>query len=110
VKLGILVDSCHAFCAGYDFRQAEELARMVKDIDSTAGLERLHVLHVNDARDEAGSHRDRHAHIGKGKIGREGLRNLLSHRAFSRLPMILETPWESVATDRRNLRTVLSLL
>lgn len=107
---GIALDSCHAFGAGYDLRDEAEVERLVRDVDQAVGLERLRLLHVNDSRDEAGSKRDRHAHVGRGTIGREGLRNFLNHPALAGLPLILETPWESVRADRRNLRAVLALL
>jgi len=109
-RLGIAVDTCHAFGAGYDFRDAGEVDRLARDIDGAVGLEALRLLHVNDSRDEPGSRRDRHEHIGRGTIGRRGLANVLNHPALSTLPLILETPWESVATDRGNLRAVHHLL
>ncbi len=109
-KLGITLDTCHAFGAGYDLREPAEVDRLAADIDRTVGLEGIGLIHVNDARDEPGSRRDRHAHIGKGTIGKKGLRNLLTHSAFATQPLILETPWESVAVDRRNLRAVRALL
>ncbi len=109
-RLGITLDTCHAFGAGYDLRKPAEVERLAADVDRTVGLERLGLIHVNDSRDEPGSRRDRHAHIGKGTIGRQGLRNLLTHPAFAVQPLILETPWESVKVDRRNLRAVHSLL
>ncbi len=109
-RIGIAVDSCHAFGAGYDLREPGEVARLAEDIDRRVGVGRLRLLHVNDSRDAPGSRRDRHAHIGRGTIGRKGLRNLLTHPDLAGLPLILETPWESVAVDRRNLRAVRSLL
>ena len=108
--LGVAIDSCHAFGAGYDLRRTSEVQRLVEDVVRHVGIERLRLLHVNDSRDEAGSRRDRHEHIGKGVIGRQGLRNLLNHPDLANLPLVLETPWESVAADRRNLRAVLRLL
>jgi deoxyribonuclease-4 len=108
--LGLAIDSCHAFSAGYDLRREAEVERLVQDIDSAAGRDRVQLLHVNDSRDEPGSRRDRHTHIGKGTIGRKGLANLLNQPALSAVPKILETPWESVKVDRRNLRAVVSLL
>ncbi|MHC4592072.1 MAG: deoxyribonuclease IV [Planctomycetota bacterium] len=108
--VGAAVDSCHAFGAGYDLRQEREVERLVGDVDQAIGLDGLRLLHVNDSRDEPGSKRDRHAHIGEGTIGRKGLRNFLNHPALSALPLILETPWESVEVDRRNLQAVLDLL
>jgi deoxyribonuclease-4 len=109
-ELGLAIDSCHAFGAGYDLRDGSEVDRLVEDIESAVGSGRVHLLHVNDSRDEPGSRRDRHTHIGKGTIGRKGLANLLNHPALSAVPKILETPWESVKVDRRNLRAVLRLL
>ncbi len=108
--VGLAVDSCHAFGAGYDLRDQRELKRLCQDIDRTVGLDRLRLLHVNDSRDEPGSKRDRHYHIGKGTIGKKGLRNFLNWPALGGLPLILETPWESVAVDGRNLQAVLRLL
>ena len=108
--IGIALDSCHAFGAGYDLREPAEVERLAVDIERSVGLARLHLIHVNDSRDAPGSRRDRHAHVGQGTIGRSGLANLLNHAAFRRVPLILETPWESVAVDRRNLRAVRTLL
>ncbi|KPK60352.1 MAG: hypothetical protein AMK73_08170 [Planctomycetes bacterium SM23_32] len=108
--LGLAVDSCHAFGAGYDLREPAEVARLKDDVDRCVGLDRLRLLHVNDSRDEPGSGRDRHEHIGRGTIGRQGLANLLNDPAFAGLPLILETPWESVEADRRNLSAVKALI
>jgi deoxyribonuclease-4 len=102
-ELGIAVDTCHAFAAGYDIRQPEEVNRLVEEIDSALGLSRLKLLHTNDARDPAGSGRDRHQHIGEGEIGDPGFTNLLSQPTLAGIPAILETPWESVETDLRNI-------
>jgi deoxyribonuclease-4 len=109
-QLGIALDSCHAFGAGYDLREPAEVERLAADVEHSVGLARLRLIHVNDSRDEPGSRRDRHAHVGRGTIGRAGLGNLLNHPAFRPMPLILETPWESVAVDRRNLRAVRALL
>jgi deoxyribonuclease-4 len=109
-QIGLALDSCHAFGAGYDLREPPEVDRLVRDLDDEIGLGRLELLHVNDSRDEPGSHRDRHEHIGRGMIGRAGLGNLLNHPALRGLPLILETPWESVEVDRWNLEAVLQLL
>lgn len=107
---GVALDSCHAFAAGYDFRRPAEVERMVEDIEGTVGMGAVRLLHVNDSRDEPGSGRDRHAHIGKGTIGLSGLRNLLLHPALLGLPLILETPWETVRRDLANIRAVRRLL
>ena len=101
---GIALDSCHAWAGGYDFRRRAEVERMVEDIDAAVGRGALQLVHLNDSRDACGSRRDRHAHIGRGQIGRTGLRNFLGHPALRGLPIILETPWESLKEDRRNLK------
>ncbi|MHC4480267.1 MAG: deoxyribonuclease IV [Planctomycetota bacterium] len=108
--VGVAADSCHVFGAGYDLRAPAEVDRLVGEIDEAAGLAALHLLHLNDSRDQPGSGRDRHAHIGRGNIGEGGLRNLLLHPALAHLPLILESPWESVEADRRNLRVALRLV
>jgi deoxyribonuclease-4 len=109
-QIGIAVDSCHAFGAGYDLRDAGQVDRLAADADKTTGLDRLRLLHVNDSRDAPGSRRDRHEHIGKGTIGTVGLGNFLRHPLLFGLPKILETPWVSAAVDRRNLRSVLGMM
>lgn len=109
-EVGLAIDSCHAFGAGYDLRRADETERLVREFETAAGPDRIRLLHVNDSRDEPGSKRDRHTHVGEGNIGGEGFRHFLNHPALSDLPLILETPWESVETDLRNLKRVRSLL
>lgn len=109
-SIGVALDSCHLFGAGYDVTSEDEVDRLVEELEAHVGLARVKLLHVNDSRDPPGSRRDRHTHIGKGTIGKEGLRNFLNHPAFRDRPKILETPWESVETDLRNLRAIMDLL
>jgi len=109
-RFGLALDSCHAFGAGYDMRDPAEVERLIGDVRRATGLAALRLIHVNDSRDPPGSGRDRHAHIGRGAIGSKGLANLLRHPALRGLPLILETPWESVDVDRRNLRAVMRML
>ena len=103
-EVGFCVDSCHVFARGYDLRIAGEVDRLVAHIEDATGPGRVRLLHLNDSRDECGSGRDRHQHLGEGTIGPEGLRNFLTHPALDSLPVILETPWESEAVDRRNIQ------
>jgi len=91
-RLGIAIDTCHLFVAGYDLRTPSAVDETLGKIDETVGLRRIGVVHVNDAKGTLGSHRDRHEHIGRGKIGREGFRALVNHPALAALPFILETP------------------
>ena len=110
LRMGVAIDSCHAFGAGYDMREPAEVERLVSEAHAAVGLSSLHLIHANDSRDAPGSGRDRHYHIGKGTIGNSGMRNLLCHPPLSHLPLILETPWESFETDLENMRAVRHLL
>jgi deoxyribonuclease IV len=91
-RLGLCLDSCHLFVQGYDVTDAEHLSKVVDEADEKVGLERLRCLHVNDAAAPLGSCRDRHANIGKGEMGKQGLAAFLSEPRFEGLPATLETP------------------
>lgn len=100
-RLGICLDTCHLFAAGYDLAGASGLEQLVAELNQL-GFDRLGLIHTNDSRDPLGSRRDRHWHIGEGQIGVEGFRMLVSHPAFRHIPLICETPGE-VQEDRRNI-------
>jgi deoxyribonuclease-4 len=104
--MGLCFDSCHGFAAGYDFREKGQSRALLEEIDRTVGLARLKLLHLNDSSGPLGSHLDRHQGIGKGKIGIKGFRSLLSHIAFRRIPMILETPKRGPSDDAENLSRI----
>lgn len=89
-KIGVCLDTCHIFAAGYDIVNA--LDEVLADFDKTIGLNRLYAVHLNDSLMPFTSHKDRHAQIGKGHIGFEALKNFVSHPAIKDLPLILETP------------------
>jgi deoxyribonuclease-4 len=91
-RLGLCLDSCHLFVQGYDVTDAEHLSAIVDEADEKVGLERLRCLHVNDAAAPFGSNRDRHANLGKGEMGKQGLAAFLSEPRFDGLPATLETP------------------
>ncbi|MGB2754301.1 MAG: TIM barrel protein, partial [Phycisphaerae bacterium] len=91
-RLGIAIDTCHLFAAGYDLRTKTAVEETLGKIDEAVGLRRVGVVHVNDAKGSLGSRLDRHQHIGRGRIGREGFRALVNHPALAALPFILETP------------------
>jgi len=91
-RLGLCLDSCHLFVQGYDVTDPDSLAAIVDEADEKVGLDRLRCLHVNDAAAPFGSNRDRHANIGKGEMGKAGLRAFLSEPRFDGLPATLETP------------------
>jgi deoxyribonuclease-4 len=89
-RLGLCLDSCHLWVSGVDVTDRKELNRVLKEIDGSIGLDRLRVLHVNDAASGLGSNRDRHANVGEGTMG-EGLGQFLAHPKLQKLPALLET-------------------
>jgi deoxyribonuclease-4 len=109
-RLGICVDTCHLFAAGYDIRTRAGYRRAVAECADAVGLDRVLAFHLNDAKAPLGSGLDRHEHIGRGYLGREPFRCLLRDRRFRRVPKVLETPKEpEPAADRRNLALLRSL-
>ena len=92
--IGVCLDTCHAFAAGYDLRSNDAVDDTLGRFDRTVGLGRLELVHLNDTRFPLGSRRDRHAHIGRGEIGPSGLGAVLRHPRLRRVPFILETPKE----------------
>jgi deoxyribonuclease-4 len=107
---GICIDTCHAFAAGYDLRSENSINAMSKEINASVGKNRVRLIHLNDAKGRFGSGVDRHEHIGRGKIGKKGLRIFLNHPSFSRVPIILETPKKTEKDDRQNLKRVRLLI
>jgi len=93
-RIGVCLDTCHAFAAGYDLRDREAVDRTIGAFDDAIGIDRLDLVHLNDSVFPLGSRRDRHAHIGKGEIGIEGMGAIVNHPALKGLPFILETPKE----------------
>ena len=91
-RLGVCLDTCHLFVAGYDIRTAPAYRKTMKAFDQIVGLNRVQCWHLNDAKMELGSRRDRHEHIGKGEIGKEAFRLILNDRRFANVPKIIETP------------------
>ena len=89
-KIGICLDTCHVFAAGYDI--VNNLDGVLEDFDKIIGLERLKAIHLNDSLMPMGSNKDRHAKIGEGEIGKAALVRLVKHPALENLPFILETP------------------
>ena len=94
-RLGICLDTCHLFAAGYPLSPREEYSKTIKQIELTFGLKRVQAIHLNDSAASFGSRIDRHAHIGEGKIGLEAFRLLLNDERLRILPMYIETPKES---------------
>jgi deoxyribonuclease-4 len=111
-RVGICLDTCHVFAAGYDIRTADGYRKTMRELEACLGLHRVQVIHLNDSLQGLGSRVDRHAHIGDGRLGLEPFRCLLNDPALRGLPMILETPKDDdfVKADRRNLARLRRLL
>lgn len=105
-RVGLCFDTAHAYLAGYDISTEDGLGLTLDEIDKLVGLNLIKLIHLNDARDKLGSHRDRHEHIGKGKIGIEGMTRIINHPKLRNLPFILETPKKTETDDMLNLNTV----
>jgi deoxyribonuclease IV len=91
-RLGVCLDTCHLFAAGYDLRTREGYEDVMKSCAKIVGLRHVRAFHLNDARAPLGSGLDRHEKIGRGRLGREAFRWLMTDRRFARVPMALETP------------------
>ena len=106
-RVGICLDTCHLFVAGYDIRTPTGYAAAMERCARTVGLGRVLAFHLNDASAPLGSGLDRHEHIGRGRLGLRPFRLLLNDRRFARVPKVLETPKEPEPTaDLRNLATL----
>ena len=91
-KIGVCLDTCHVFDGGYDI--VEHLDDVISEFDKVIGLDRLKAIHLNDSMNTLGSHKDRHARIGEGNIGKEALFGVINHPSLKNLPFYLETPNE----------------
>lgn len=109
-RTGVVLDTAHTFEAGYNLSTKDGLDQTLKELDQSVGLKRLHLLHLNDSKTELGSHVDRHWHIGKGKIGKAGFRNIVNHPLLKHLPGIMETPRITDKEDLKNMKTIRSLV
>jgi deoxyribonuclease-4 len=91
-RIGVCLDTAHAFAAGYDLRTPGAVDEVLAGLDAAVGLDRVGACHINDSRTPLASRVDRHAHAGEGMIGLEGLRHLVRHGALAFVPAIVETP------------------
>lgn len=91
-RLGVCLDTCHAFAAGHDMAAAGGTKALLDTLVEVAGADRLRLVHANDSKDVTGAHRDRHENIGAGHIGAEPFRELFSHPATAGVPLVIETP------------------
>jgi len=117
VQAGACLDTAHLFAAGYDIKTEAGLAATIGQIDGTIGLQNVPAFHVNDSKVELGGHVDRHAHIGKGKIGAAAFARFLQHPRLRSAPpegltgraFLAETPIDDPGDDRRNVATLWEL-
>jgi deoxyribonuclease-4 len=108
-RVGVCVDSCHLFAAGYPLSLPADYAATMRQFDEIVGLDRIRAFHLNDSKRELGSRVDRHEHIGKGHLGREAFRNILNDKRFAGIPMYMETP-KGTANGRSFDATNLAIL
>lgn len=104
--IGVCYDTQHGFASGYDIRTAEAVDATLKKFDKVLGLEKLKMCHLNDSLTDFESRKDRHAHIGEGKIGLAGFRALLSDKRMGKINFILETEGDGVREDLKILKGI----
>lgn len=110
-KLGVCVDTCHIFAAGYDIKTEDSYKKTWKQFDAIVGLENLKAIHLNDSKKECGSRVDRHEHIGKGKLGDTAFSLIMNDKNFAHIPKILETPkGDDLSNDLHNIHHLINLL
>jgi deoxyribonuclease-4 len=103
-RLGVCLDTCHVFAAGYPLGTDAEYDATLAEFDRLIGLKKLKFFHLNDSKKPLGSRVDRHEHIGRGHLGLEPFRRLVNDPRFAKLPMVLETPKEE--GDEADMDTV----
>ncbi len=103
-KIGVCLDTCHIFDGGYDI--VSNLEGVIEEFNKIIGLNRLHVIHLNDSKNTLGSRKDRHEMIGKGNIGIKAIEKIINHEKFKDLVFILETPQESLDGYAKEIETL----
>lgn len=102
-RVGVCIDTCHTYTAGYDLRPEGEYDKVFADFDSIVGFSYLRGIHLNDSKKELGTRVDRHDSIGRGVIGMEFFRRFMQDERFDGVPIVLETPDESLWPEEINL-------
>jgi len=108
-RVGLCLDTAHAYLAGYNLATKSGLDKMIDEIEEMAGVKLIKLIHLNDAAGELGCHYDRHNHIGEGHIGEAGMKRIINHPKLKNIPMILETPKSTEDSDKKNLALVRKL-
>jgi deoxyribonuclease-4 len=109
-SIGVCLDTCHVFAAGYDLRDPKSYEHTFNEFDRIIGLKKLKAFHFNDSKKGLGSHVDRHEDIGKGELGLEAFRLIMNDDRFKSIPKILETPATSLEDYEKNLIILKSLV
>lgn len=113
-RLGVCIDTCHVFAAGYDIRDRDDYERLLDEIKRHVDIDRVKCIHTNDSKGDCGSRLDRHEHITKGRIGKAGFANILNDPRLAHVPRILETPkgtdGRGVNLDRVNINRMKKLI
>lgn len=111
-SVGVCMDTSHVFAAGYDLRSKDALEKLLQAFDTHIGLDKLCLLHLNDSVPELGSRKDRHAHIGKGRIGDAGFKAIIRDSRLATIPKILETPKDNdgIPMDPVNLERLRAMV
>ncbi|MDX2065926.1 MAG: deoxyribonuclease IV [Fimbriimonadaceae bacterium] len=104
-RIGVCLDTCHIFAAGYDIRTADGFTEVIDRFDAVIGLAALQAIHVNDSLKPFGSRLDRHAHLGEGEIGPAAFRALVQDARLAEIPMMVETP-DADTDHARNVATL----
>ncbi|XMA19339.1 hypothetical protein WAI453_012130 [Rhynchosporium graminicola] len=98
-RVGVCIDTCHTFAAGYDLRSPESFKKTMDNFSETVGMSYLKALHLNDSKTPLSSNRDLHANIGTGFLGLRAFHDVVNYAPFQDLPMVLETPTEKKGAD-----------
>ncbi|HWS71078.1 MAG TPA: deoxyribonuclease IV [Thermoanaerobaculia bacterium] len=110
-RVGICIDTCHIFAAGYELRTRDGYERTIDDLERHVGIEHVGAFHLNDSKKGLGSRVDRHQHIGEGELGLEPFRFVLNDPRFARIPKLLETPKTiETVSDQKNIAALRSLI
>lgn len=103
-EIAICIDTAHLFASGYDIRTEEKFKETFDKLSETVGVENIKLFHGNDSKVGLGERKDRHEHIGKGKIGIEGFKNIIKNPSLKKINMIVEIPPEKVGDDIKTLK------
>ncbi len=109
-RVGVCIDTCHAFAAGYDIRTPEGMRIFMSEIDSGFGFDRVKLIHLNDAKFDCNSGLDRHWHIGQGRIGIDGFTNFFKMNKMDSKCFVMELPTDVYGDNSKNLKAVKSII